>query len=64
MNQPPVAPPPWSPRPPHPPDGTATRPPPIWPQLAPEAQRQLAQLVAELLRRPRRQERGEGGGHE
>ncbi len=66
MSQPPVAPPPRPPRPrpPRPPDGAATLPPPIWHQLAPESQRQLAQLVAELLRRPRRQGPEEGGGHE
>ena len=61
MSQPPMAPPP---QPRRSPDGTATRPPPLWPQLAPEAQRQLAQLVAELLRRPRHQGHQEGGGHE
>ena len=35
-----------------PPDGAATsRPPPVWRQLAPESRRQLAQVVADLLRR-------------
>jgi hypothetical protein len=35
------------------PDG---RPPPIWPHLTPGHQRQLAQVVAELLRRARCQQ--------
>jgi hypothetical protein len=32
------------------------RPPPIWPHLTPGHQRQLAQIVAELLRRVRDQQ--------
>ena len=42
----------------------AAHPPPVWHELAPEAQRQLAQAVAELLRRRRHPQQPEGSGHE
>ena len=49
-----------------PPDGMpASRPPPVWRQLAPESRRHLAQLVADLLRRSQlRQHQMEGPDHD
>ncbi len=38
----------------------ATRPPPIWHHLTPERQQQLAQVVADLLRRMRHPQQMEG----
>src|SRR3712207_2421292 len=68
MIPPPAAPPhqPPTPRPHRPPDGmTSSCPPPIWRELAPEGRRQLAQVLAELIRRSRLQhQQREGPGHD
>ncbi len=68
MIPPPTAPPrqPPFPRPHLPPDGMpASCPPPIWHELAPEGRRQLAQVLAELMRRSRlQQHQREGPDHD
>ena len=56
MHQPPAPPPTPMPVRDLPGETLAGRPPPIWPHLTPEHQRQLAQIVAELLRRARDQQ--------
>jgi hypothetical protein len=58
MSQPPVPPPRLPARTP------ATPLPPIWHHLPAESQRQLAQVVADLLRRRRQTHQAEGTNHD